>query len=111
MFPAIQRKLRNRIGDQQALAAIVLRKRKVVAVGFNSYTKTHPQQAKFAQKLGQVKKIFLHAEIDALSKAPKDSDTIVVLRVNKKGELCCAKPCEICRAAITQFGIKKIFHS
>lgn len=104
--------LQNRVGEQkQSLVAIVLKKRKIVSVGYNSYCKTHPSQAAFARGVGQEKRIYIHAEISALLKAPKGSDTIIILRLNKNGELGNAKPCPICSEAIKQFGITKIIHS
>lgn len=85
------------------MVAISLKGGRVVSVGYNSYTKTHPQQAKFAKLAGQPKREFLHAEVASLIRAPRDADTLVVIRVNKAGEYVCAKPCPICRLAIDHF--------
>lgn len=88
---------------QQRIVAFVLRKNRVVSVGLNSYTKTHPRQSLFARLAGQPKRDYLHAEISALIRAPRDADTLVVIRADKKGNLVCAKPCPVCSLAITHF--------
>lgn len=111
IFDRGRKLLSSRVGQQkQAVCAIVVKNRKIVSIGFNSYTKTHPRQAALANKKGYPKKQFLHAEIAALIKAPKNADSIIVLRMNKRGELCNAKPCEICAEAIKMANLK-IIHS
>lgn len=111
IFERGKRLLRERVGQQkQAVVAIVIKNRKIVSVGFNSYSKTHPKQAVLARRNGFPKKQYLHAEIAALIKSPKNADTIIVLRMNKRGELCNAKPCPICEEAIKIAGLK-VIHS
>ena len=47
-----------------SLTAIIKDKRgNVLAIGKNSYTKTHPYQAKCAREVGLPEKIYLHAEL------------------------------------------------
>jgi len=93
------------------LTAIIYDKRdRVLSVGKNSYIKTHPLQAEYANKLGDKHKIYLHAEIHAIVRC-KDLDRayrIRILRTNNKGEIRLAKPCVICMEAIKSVGIKKI---
>lgn len=96
---------------KQSLIALVLRQGQIVSVGRNSYCKTHPRQSRLAEKVGQPKREYLHAEIAALLKAPRNADTLVVVRLNKQGDFCNAKPCEICQLAIREFGIKTVIHS
>ena len=70
------------------LCAIVTdKKRNILSVGINSYNKTHPTQAYYAEKYGNKDRIFLHAEIDALTKIPygKKPYAIYIARVNKQG--------------------------
>src|SRR5574343_82654 len=100
--------------QKQNITAIIYdRKGHVLSIGKNSYIKTHPLQAMYANRVGLVHKHFLHAEIHAivrckdLSKAYK----IVVTRVNKDGSFGLAKPCAICSAAIIASGIKVVEHT
>lgn len=77
----------------------------------NSYRKTHPRQDFFARRAGQPARQYLHAEVAALLRAPKDCDTLYVFRFTKDGQLALAKPCPVCQLAIKHFGIRKVFHS
>ena len=78
--------------------------------GTNSYTKTHTLQAKFAVQVGLDDKVFLHAEIAALSrlKSFHKPYKIVVERYLSDGSTALAKPCPICEAAIRVHGIQRI---
>lgn len=111
MFERGRRLLLRRSTSKQNLVAFAVRRRRIVAVGYNSYSKTHPYQQYLSAKVGQ-QRPFLHAEIAALLKAPKDADSLYVMRINKQGELVNAAPCPICRLAIGLFNPKmKVFHS
>jgi tRNA(Arg) A34 adenosine deaminase TadA len=94
-------------------AVIYDKKGRVLSIGQNSYIKTHPYQAKIAKQVGFEEKIFLHAEIHAitrckdLSKAAK----ISIFRYDKRGNPVLAKPCHICMTAIKASGIQQIFHT
>jgi len=96
---------------QFQLRATVFDKRgRTLAVGHNSYEKTHPLQSEFAQLAGKPDALFLHAEIDALRKVKDWSKihSIYVERYTKKGVPALAKPCKICERAIRQAGIKTV---
>jgi len=94
------------------IACIVTNKRgRILSVGKNSYTKTHPRQAYYAQKSENKHKIYLHAEIDALCRCDGKPYAIYVARVNRKGMPGLAKPCDICRMAIRDMGIKKVVYT
>ena len=75
--------------------------------GTNSYTKTHTLQAKFAVSVGLDDKVFLHAEISALSKLKKHHKPyrIVVECYKENGDPGLACPCPVCQAAIESHGI------
>ena len=80
---------------------------KLLSIGFNSYTKTHPIQKHFAEKVGHAACEYLHAEIAAILRArDKPIYRLVVERYNKLGEPVSAAPCKICQEAIQAFGIK-----
>jgi len=96
------------------VSAVIYDKRgRVLSVGFNSYIKTHPMQAKFAKKCGLSEKQYLHAEIHAITRCPelKNAYKIFVSRWGKHGEPLLAKPCPICKSAIEAAGIKIIEHT
>jgi len=84
---------------------------KLLAVGKNSYTRTHPLQAKFGKKVGKPQAIFLHAELAALLKARAPVHKLVVTRFTKYGEPANAKPCPSCQEAIKYFGVKHVEHT
>lgn len=84
---------------------------KLLAVGRNSYVKTHPLQAKYGAKVGKPKAIYLHAEMDALIKAKGKAHKLVVLRYDNQGKPANAKPCAICQTAIRDFKIKRVEHT
>lgn len=94
-----------------SITATVYDKRgRVLTTGSNSYSKTHPLQSKFAVVTGLCDKIFLHAEISALSKLKKHHQPyrIVVERYKEDGSSALAKPCVICTAAIEAHGISHV---
>ena len=88
-------------------ATIYDKRGRVLTTGENSYEKSHPLQAKFAVQVGLDDKVFLHAEISALSKLRKHHKPhrIVVERYKESGEPGLAKPCPVCQAAIESHGI------
>ncbi len=92
-------------------ATIFDRKGKILAEGQNSYIKSHPMQAKYANKCGYEDKIFLHAEISALVKCKSQGHSMRIERYNRKGEPLLAKPCPICELAIKEHGIKEISYT
>lgn len=97
--------------SKKKVGAVLLRKNKVIATAVNLEKKTHPLQAKFAQRVGLVEKIYLHAEVSALIKAREDADTIVVARVNNQNKLRNSCPCKVCALALEEAGVKNIYYS
>lgn len=89
--------------------AIGLSKGKVISIGVNHYTKSHPTQKKHATFVNQPERIYLHAEIDCLNKTTKKPDTIIVLRTNKVGNFVNAQPCLICQHALKD--IPNVYYS
>jgi deoxycytidylate deaminase len=102
---------------QQKIVAFVLdSKGRVLSTGVNSYVKTHPEQAKAAEEIGQEYKVYLHAEVAALTRLHRkqlgQQNTIVVLRLNNQNEMSNAKPCRICNAVIKEkYGINNVIHT
>ena len=97
---------------RQKITALIYNKRgRLLSVGKNSYHKSHPTQAKYALKVGQPYKQFLHAEIAALIKCRGVPYKIYVERKDAKGNSRLAKPCPICELAIKEAGIKYVEYS
>jgi deoxycytidylate deaminase len=93
---------------QNIIATIYDRKGRILSVGKNSYQKSHPKQAYFANKVGRPQKIFLHAELAAIIRCKGEPYKIKVERFGKNGNTMLAKPCVICQLAIQEAGIKVI---
>jgi tRNA(Arg) A34 adenosine deaminase TadA len=96
------------------ITAIIYDKRgKILSIGKNSYTKTHPLMKVHGDKVGLPEKIFLHAEVHAIARCKDLSKAhkIVVLRFGKNGAPLIAKPCAICQSAIKSVGIEHIEHT
>jgi tRNA(Arg) A34 adenosine deaminase TadA len=97
--------------SKKKVGAVLLNKSKVVVSATNLETKSHPIQARFAERVGLHQKIYLHAEISALVKCREECDTIIVARVNPQEKLRNSRPCPICELALKEAGITKIHYS
>lgn len=100
--------------QKQNITAIIYDKRgRVLSVGQNSYVKTHPLQAKHAIKVGEEHKVYLHAEISAITKC-KDlsrAHKLVIVRYDRNGNPALARPCNVCQSAINATNIKFVEHT
>lgn len=96
-----------------SMTALAYDKRgRLVAIGKNSYHKTHPLQKSLALRAGKPNKIFLHAEIDAIVKAKgRPIYKMVVLGYNSNGKAVRSKPCSCCMIGINDYGIKHVEHT
>ena len=97
--------------SKKLVGAVLLNKNRVVTTATNLERKSHPLQAKFAERVGLKEKIFLHAEIAALVKCREECDTIIVARVNNQNKLRNSRPCPICSLALKQAGVSKVYYS
>lgn len=73
--------------------------------------RTHPVQARFAKANGLPQKKSLHAEMCALLRSKSQVHTLIVVRVNRRGELRLAKPCCICTEAIGEHDVSHVLYS
>lgn len=102
----------SRRTKRQQITALAYDKRgRLLSVGRNSYTKTHPLQAKYGRKAGKPNAIYLHAEVAALVKARGEVYRLVVMRYGSKGQPLLAKPCKACQLAIKEFGVTIVEHT
>lgn len=86
---------------------------RLLAMGYNSYKRTHRLQAYYSTKVGRPKAIYLHAELNVLLKARSRGRVykLVVERFGKRGQPLCAAPCEACQLAIQDFGVVHVEHT
>lgn len=99
-------------GKQRLCAVITDKRGKVLSVGVNNYTKSHPLQAAYAKQVGREEACFLHAEIASLVGLSYSDKRrvykISVARILRNGKTAIAKPCQICSKALKDFNVKII---
>lgn len=99
-------------GQRRVYSVITDKKGNILSEGQNSYTKTHPLQAFYANKVDLPDKVFLHAEMSAMVKVRQgDPYKIYVARVDADGNPMVAAPCPICYTAIQESGIQVVEHT
>lgn len=93
-------------------AAAVVHKGKIISIGV-SKLKTHPLMCKFQNN---EKRIYLHAEIDAIVKAINkfgndflSSCDLYVLRLTRGNHIGISRPCPGCERAIKAFKFKNVY--
>jgi len=101
---------------QKVVAFLLDRKGNTIFTGWNQYDKTHPIQKEWACRLGMPEREFIHAEMACIIKAKNyghtlNSNTLLILRLNGKGQLLPSKPCKICNEAIKYEGIENVIHT
>lgn len=100
------------MSKQTVKATVYDKKGRVLAIGYNSYTKTHPTQARFARLAGAGWKTYLHAEIAALVKIRGSTPfAIRVERYGADGSPRLSRPCPVCWLAIEEAGIKEVSYT
>lgn len=96
-------------------AKITDKRGRVLSIGFNSYIKTAPLQAKWAVRNKLPKKEFIHAEMMAISRLKYQHlskvHAIYVYRFDASGRPALAKPCKICQSAIKAANIKHVYYT
>ena len=91
--------------------AFLIRCGKIIHIGTNS-CKSHPETLKYAYKDHQ--KVGIHAELSVCMKSGKENlkdYSMVVLRVDRKGNLANSRPCCRCQSVIKQFSIGDVWYS
>lgn len=93
-------------------AIVTDKKGKILGIGTNSYTKTHPKQRRYSRLAGQPGRDFLHAEVAAIIRSRKgDPYGLYVARADASGKGCNSKPCPVCEEAIREAGIREVIHT
>ena len=101
----------RRTKKQEVTALAYDRKGNLLSIGRNSYTKTHPMQARYAKLSGRPNAIYLHAEVSALVRARGKVHKLVVMRYGADGEPVLSKPCPACQLAIKDYGVAVVEHT
>lgn len=92
------------------VCAVLVRKRKIVAFGFN-HAQTHPLAVLFGKNKDA---IYLHAEVDCIRQAIRYVGTdlsdcsMYVARVRENGDIACAAPCSGCKRALEHFSVGSV---
>jgi deoxycytidylate deaminase len=82
---------------------------RMISIGYNSYSKTHPQQARLAKMAGLECKQHLHAEVAAIIKSrDRKIHKIKIERYDSQGNPRLAAPCPVCQMAISMAGISVV---
>ena len=95
------------------MGAFLVRGKKIISSGFNSYTKTHP----ITHQIASTHIIPTHAEVACIAKylvkrKPITDDlTLYVVGITRgKNLVKCSKPCDSCMSLITATGIKRVVY-
>ena len=91
--------------------AFLIKCGKIVHIGTNS-CKSHPKTLEYDYKNHQM--VGLHAELNVCMKSGKENlkdYSMVVLRVDRRGNLANSKPCCGCQSVIKQFNIGDVWYS
>lgn len=99
--------------------AFIFKRKRIIAIGMNKPTKFDSKTKYFGIKynIPKYKKYcYAHAEIDAISKCwgktlLGSNHTLIVIRINKKRQLCNSKPCVNCQKILNEIALKQIWWS
>lgn len=97
--------------------AFAYKRNKLLAMGQNNPEKTHTKALMLAKRFNtKLEYPHFHAETDLISRLwgkyyIDSSLRMVIIRLNKRGELRCSKPCKRCQSIIESLGINKIWWS
>ena len=101
-------------GKQRIYAVVTDKKGRVLSEASNDYESSCSVQRHYAKAVGLDDKVFNHAECLALQRLGRYADRayrITVVRLLKDGQSALAAPCEVCQAAIKDYGLKSIEYS
>ena len=89
--------------------AVVYKRKQILQSGRNQYC-----SAKRIRHFNSDKIWSIHAEMNALAGLPRKmtrNADIVIVRVNKRGDIVNSKPCEICMGLIRSAQIRRVLYS
>jgi len=86
------------------VGAAAFRSGKMIATGFNC-SKTDPKATNFTRRIHAELALFLNADRSL------DGTTVLVLRLNRRGTLSLARPCDSCLPLLRAANVKRILYS
>ena len=102
-FELARKSSKKSLHKQHKIGAVLVKKNRILSIGFNKPLKTHPLSTASYQTV--------HAELDAILNANKkdvEGATIYVYREDFYGNIKIAKPCEHCERLLKLFKIKEV---
>jgi len=109
---AVQLARENPVHKFKFGAVISTKRNKIISTGQNSFSRTHPLQARYGKKHIHEDACFVHAELASIIKARGKGHTLWVARVKLTDEIGLAKPCPSCMAVIqNETELKKIVYT
>ena len=105
-FFKLAKALADRSEHHTKIGAVIVKKNRVISVGYNKPRKTHPKSKHPFSTI--------HAELDAIlgvSRKDLKDATIYVYREYKNGNPALARPCKYCWMHLEEVGIKKVYYT
>jgi deoxycytidylate deaminase len=98
--------------------SFIFHKNRILSIGFNNPTKTHPKNKKigFFNRKGEdiSDTVGVHSELSAILKLGEEDCskfTIINTRINRNNHIDFSKPCAGCSSLLSQLNFKKIYYS
>ena len=89
--------------------AVVYKNGKIIQSGRNQYCSLNRLRNYKSNRIWSI-----HAEMNALANLPKNITRgagIIVVKVNREGDLTNSRPCRVCMSIIERMGIKRVMYS
>lgn len=102
----LAQKLSRKSCYHHRVGAVVVKKNKILGIGFNKPYKTHPRSTNAYKTI--------HAELDAILESSKEDligADIYIFREGSGNTPRLAKPCTHCDLLLKEVGIKNVFYS
>lgn len=118
MYPKLQKKLvevsraliNEPVGEQKHFSFLV-KKNKIISIGWNRKNKTHPLTVKYGHPYRTI-----HSEVAVIQNFPHSLTTLsnyslINIRISREDNVTISKPCIYCQRLIRDFGIRNVFYT
>lgn len=105
-YLSLAKRISERSDSRFRVGCVIVRKNRVISVGWNDMRKSHPKCGTYGN--------YLHAEIRSLLKlsgADTQNATAYVCRILANGNVGLAKPCPVCYRALKLAGIVNVVYT
>ena len=104
-FFEIAKRLSKKSTYCHQLGAVIVKKNRIVGLGFNNPKKTHPRSTNLFKTV--------HAELAAVLSAGEEvyGADIYIYREHKSGLPANSKPCKFCQKLLEEVGIKNVHYT